>query len=58
MEKGDTKGFLTKLNPGMGTTFTFVYDVPGNLDINTANLEARGGFVGSKIVIPLKVQKK
>lgn len=58
MEKGDTKGFLTKLNPGMGTTFTFVYDVPGNLDINAANLEARGGFVGSKIVIPLKVQKK
>lgn len=58
MEKGNTKGFLTQLNPGMGTTFTFVYDVPGNLDINTAILEARGGFAGSKVAIPLKVQKK
>lgn len=58
MEKGNSKGFLTKINPGMGTTFTFVYDVPGNLETNTANLEARGGFSGSKVVIPLKVQKK
>ncbi|MBQ8700519.1 MAG: DUF4352 domain-containing protein [Acidaminococcaceae bacterium] len=58
MEKGDNKGFLTQLNPGMNTTFTFVYDVPENLDLNTANLEARGGFGGSKVVIPLKVQKK
>ena len=58
MEKGDHKGFLTKMNPGMGTTFTFVFDVPGNIDLNTSSLEARGGFAGSKIVIPLKVQKK
>ena len=62
MEKrsgGDSaKGFLTKLNPGMGTTFSFVFDVPGNIDPNTSSLQATGGFAGSKILMPLKVQKK
>ena len=62
MEKrsgGDsTKGFLTKLNPGMGTTFSFVFDVPGNIDPNTSSLQATGGFAGSKVLMPLKVQKK
>ncbi len=57
MDRGDSKGFLTKVNPNVGTIFTFVYDVPANLDLNTANLEARV-LSGPSVLIPLKVQKK
>lgn len=52
-EKGESKGFLTQLNPGMGTDFTFVYDVPMELNQYNTKLVARGGFAGKKIALPI-----
>ena len=53
LKDGSTKGFLTQLNPGMGTDFKFIYDVPKNTDIMEYGLQARGGATGDKIIIPL-----
>lgn len=54
MHKGTTKGFLTRMNPGMGTSFTFVFDVPDNMIIRDFRLEATGGFTGSKVILPIE----
>ena len=60
-DKGDSsKGFLTQLNPGMGTDFTFVFDVPEEINRYNTNLVARGGFAGNKVVLhsfPVKVKQ-
>lgn len=53
---GDTKGFLTELNPGIVTNFVIPYDVPANLDISQLSLKARGGMTGKDILLPLAVQ--
>lgn len=47
-----SKGFFTQLNPNMGTEFVFVFDVPQNLRV--AKLQARGGFSGKAVTIPLR----
>lgn len=60
-DKGDSaKGFLTQLNPGMGIDFTFVFDVPEEINRYNTNLVARGGFAGDKVVLhsfPVKVKQ-
>lgn len=53
MENGDTKGFLTQLNPGMATDFTFVFDVPQELNRYNTKLVATGGFSGKKVEMPI-----
>lgn len=57
ISENHTKGFLTKLNPGMVIDSTFVYDVPTNLKISDFELEARGGMTGDKVKMPLAVRK-
>lgn len=57
ISENHTKGFLTKLNPGMVIDSTFVYDVPTNLKISDFELEARGGMTGDKVKMPLTVRK-
>lgn len=52
-EKDNTRGFLTKLNPTMGTEFDFVFDIPTQLDNPDFKLQATGGFTGSKLLVPL-----
>lgn len=60
-DKGDSaKGFLTQLNPGMGTDFTFVFDVPDEINRYNTKLVARGGFAGDKVELfsfPVKVKQ-
>lgn len=56
VSKGDAKGFLTKLNPGITTNFVIPYDVPSDLDISSLQLKARGGMTGEEIMLPLTVQ--
>ena len=53
LKKNNTRGFLTQLNPGMGTTFEFVYDVPKETNIMEYGMQARGGMTGEKIIIPI-----
>ncbi|WP_196595203.1 DUF4352 domain-containing protein [Pectinatus frisingensis] len=55
MSNGNAKGFLTKVNPGIVTDVTFVFDVPK--DVQGLKLKARGGFTGKAIILPLQVQK-
>lgn len=55
MEGGHAKGFLTQLNPGMGTDFKFAFDVPADAKNRDFKLVAKGGFSGKKVEIPLKV---
>lgn len=55
MRDDNIKGFLTQLNPGMGTDFKFVFDVPTDSMAFDYVLSAKGGFSGKKIAIPLEV---
>ena len=55
MSTGNTKGFLTNVNPGLNIRIAIPYDVPTN--VGTLQLKAQGGFSGSTIMLPLKVQK-
>ena len=48
------KGMLTRLNPNMGTSFTFVFDVPEELPIFTTKFEAKGGMTGKPTLMPLR----
>ncbi len=54
---GDTKGFLTQLNPGMSTTFTFVFDVPADMDLAEFSLQARGGMSGEKVLMNIMPER-
>ena len=54
MQNGDAKGFLTKMNPGIASMFTFPFDVPQN--VQGLKLKAKGGFAGKEIDLPLEVQ--
>lgn len=54
MSNGNAKGFLSKINPGISTTFVFPFDVPK--DVKGLKLKARGGFTGDEISLPLQVQ--
>ncbi len=47
------KGFLTRLNPNMGTSFTFVFDVPKGLLPLDVQFEAKGGMTGKPTLMPL-----
>ena len=53
-KEDSTKGFLTQLNPNMGTDFTFVFDVPHEINQYNSKLQATGGFKGKKVIMPLK----
>ncbi len=48
------KGMLTRLNPNMGTSFTFVFDVPKELPGLTTKFEAKGGMTGKPTLMPLR----
>ena len=48
------KGMLTRLNPNMGTSFTFVFDVPKELPFLTTKFEAKGGMTGKPTLMPLR----
>ena len=48
------KGMLTRLNPNMGTSFTFVFDVPKELPTLTTKFEAKGGITGKPTLMPLR----
>ena len=48
------KGMLTRLNPNMGTNFSFVFDVPRELPIWTTKFEAKGGMTGKPTLMPLR----
>lgn len=50
---GDTKGVLTQLNPGMGTDFTVIFDVPPELNRYNTQLVAQGGFTGKAVTMPI-----
>ena len=52
-DSNDTKGFLTQLNPGMGTDFTVIFDVPHDLNYNNTKLVAQGGFTGKAVTMPI-----
>lgn len=49
----ENNSFLTRLNPGMCHKFVYVFDVPTHFDEHTMNLRAKGGFTGSKVIMPL-----
>lgn len=57
MEKGNAKGFLTQLNPGMGTTFKFAFDVPADSHKSGFMLQARGGMSGGKVIMPMRIEE-
>ncbi len=48
------KGFLTRLNPNMGTSFSFVFDVPKELSTWDVQFEAKGGMTGKPTLMPLR----
>lgn len=49
-----SKGMMTRLNPNMGTSFTFVFDVPKDLSMFTTKFEAKGGVTGKPTLMPLR----
>ena len=55
MEQGSkAKGMMTRLNPNMGTAFSFVFDVPKELSLFDVAFQARGGMTGDSVRIPLR----
>lgn len=56
-KEGNTKGFLSKLNPGMGDLFFFIFDVPADMHWWDFWLQAKGGMTGDKIIVPLSVTR-
>lgn len=56
MSNGNAHGFLTKINPGIVSSFVIPFDVPQKAEISNMELKARGGMTGSAFVLPMKVQ--
>lgn len=54
---GKMDSFLKKINPGMTTSARIPFDIPQDKNLSDLQLEARGGFSGSKMLLPLMVQK-
>ena len=54
---GKMDAFLKKINPGMTISARIPFDVPKDKKLSELQLEARGGFSGSKVLLPLAVQK-
>lgn len=54
---GKMDSFLKKINPGMVVSATIPFDIPKDKNLTDLKLEARGGFAGDKVLLPLAVQK-
>ena len=54
---GKMDAFLKKINPGMTISARIPFDIPQDKNLADLQLEARGGFAGSKMLLPLVVQK-
>lgn len=54
---GKMDSFLKKINPGMVISAKIPFDIPKNKNLSDLKLEARGGFAGDKVLLPLTVQK-
>ncbi len=58
MDQGSkAKGMLTRMNPNMGTSFSFVFDVPKELSTFEVDFEAKGGMTGKPTLMPLRAIK-
>lgn len=54
---GKMDSFLKQINPGMTVSAKIPFDIPKDKNISDLQLEARGGFSGQKMLLPLIVQK-
>lgn len=54
---GKMDSFLKKINPDMTVSTKIPFDIPKNKNLSDLKLEARGGFAGEKVLLPVTVQK-
>ena len=54
---GKMDAFLKQINPGMTISARIPFDIPKDKKLSELQLEAHGGFSGSKVLLPLAVQK-
>lgn len=57
VDNRENNSFLRKINPGIVIGLQIPFDIPAQENLDSLQLEARGGITGKPIRLPLKVQK-